>query len=373
MKILVSVSPGEIRAAAWDDGLVDYAIERPGAPDGVGDLHRGRVIARVPALAGAFVALAGAEGFLPDSQGADAVHAGSVLGVRITRASQGGKGPRLTARLTEDESSLFTAGPLALLRRGPGAAERLAELHPEAPVQVDDPALSAHLRPRLGDRLRQGQLFAIFFPDAVEAEIEALGANVAGLPGGGRMTVTPTSALTAIDIDLGAATADRRAKAPAQLHANRALLPALARQIRLRNLGGAIVVDLAGMSARRRAALGPDFAAALARDPLHPRFLGFSALGLAEVLRPRVHPPLHELLSSPHAAGLAALRRAAAEIAARPQQALGLRVSAAVADALQADPVALAEFAARAGQPLRPRLDRTLPPLGWTLEDEGRA
>ena len=42
--------------------LLDYAIWRPGAPDGVGDVHRGRVIARVPAMAGAFVALGGTEG-----------------------------------------------------------------------------------------------------------------------------------------------------------------------------------------------------------------------------------------------------------------------------------------------------------------------
>ena len=99
---------------------------------------------------------------------------------------------------------------------------------------------------------------------------------------------------------------------------NRALLPALARQIRLRNLSGAILVDLAGLPARRRAALGPALAEALAEDPLRPRLLGFTALGLAEIVRPRVHPPLHELLAGPHAAGLAALRAVAAAVAAAP-------------------------------------------------------
>ncbi len=56
----------------------------------------------MPALAGAFVALAGAEGFLPDSAGAAGLSAGTLLGVRVTRAAQGGKGPRLTARLDDD-------------------------------------------------------------------------------------------------------------------------------------------------------------------------------------------------------------------------------------------------------------------------------
>ena len=52
MIIRASSSPGEIRAVACDaHGLLDYAIERPGAPDGVGDLHRGRITARLPALA----------------------------------------------------------------------------------------------------------------------------------------------------------------------------------------------------------------------------------------------------------------------------------------------------------------------------------
>ena len=46
-------SPGEVRAAATCDGtLMDYVLWRPGAPDGVGDLHRGRVTAMVPGMAG---------------------------------------------------------------------------------------------------------------------------------------------------------------------------------------------------------------------------------------------------------------------------------------------------------------------------------
>nr|WP_283949792.1 ribonuclease E/G [Limobrevibacterium gyesilva] len=342
--------------------MVDYALWRPGAPDGVGDVHRGRITARVPAMAGAFVAIEGATGFLPDSEGGAGASEGTILAVRITRAAQGGKGPRLTARVDMPAGS----GPPALLQRGPGAVERLASLHPDAPVIVDEAALAALLRPLLGPRLSQGRGFT----DEVESAVEALTEPVAALPSGARLSVHPTPALTAIDIDLGAATADRRSKTASQSGLNRALLPAIARQIRLRNLAGAILVDLAGLSPRRRAALGPDFAAALAGDPLRPRFLGFSALGLAEILRPRVHPPLHELLAGPHSAGLAALRRAAREVAAHPERALALRASPAVMEALQADPVALPEYAHRAGRALRLRTDPALPPSGWVLEDD---
>ena len=367
MRLLVAASPGEVRVAAWQppDGLFDYSIWRPGAPDGVGDLHRGRVVARAPAMAGAFLALDGADGFLPDSEGGAAAGDGLFLTVRITRAAQGGKGPRLTARLSDAERALVGSGPPALLRRGPDAVQRLAALYSDAPVIVDDPALEALLRPALGARLTHGKTF----DDAVEAAVAELAEPTVDLPGGARLSVYPTPALTALDVDLAGASADRRGKRAAQLAANTALLPALARQIRLRNLAGAILVDLAGLPAKRRAALGPAFAAALAADPLRPRFLGFTALGLAEILRPRIHPPLHELLAGPHAAGLVALRRAAAEIAARPERALRLWAAPAVATALRADPMALVDLARRAGRPLIICDDRAAAPVGWRLEE----
>jgi Ribonuclease G/E len=369
VRLLASCAPGEVRVAAADAaGLIDYAIWRPGAPDGVGDLHRGRIAARVPAMAGAFVRLDGAaDGFLPDSEsGTDRFDEGVVLGVRVTRAAQGGKGPRLTARLTEPERALIGAGTPALIRRGPGAVERLAALHAGAPVHVDDAALVAALRPVLGARLH---MVRAAFDDAIETAVGALAEASVALPGGARLSVHPTPALTAIDVDLGAATAVRSSKARAQMAANRALLPALARQIRLRALSGAILVDLGGMSAARRVALGPAFVEALAADPGHPRFLGFTALGLAEIVRPRVHPPLHEMLAGPHAAGLAALRAACGAAAAGPHRTLLLRAAPDVVAALQADPVALADYQGRTGRPISLRSDPALPAAAWLIEE----
>jgi hypothetical protein len=366
VRLLAAVSPGEVRVAAWAaDGLADYALWRRGAA-GVGDLHRGRVSARAPALAGAFVAIEGTQGFLPDTAGAAGLAEGAMIGVRITRAAQAGKGPRLTAQLAEAERAAVGAGPPALLRRGPGAVERLAARYPAAPVLVDDAALLAALRPALGAR---ASLVAQAFDEATEAAADALADPVCELPGGLRLRIDPTPALTAIDLDLGAAAGGRGKKAAAHVAANRAALPALGRQIRLRNLSGAILVDLAGLSPRRRAALGPDLAAALAEDPLRPRFLGFTALGLAEIVRPRVDPPLHELLAGPLAAGLAALRRLAAEIRARPGRRPALAAAPDVAAALRRDAGALDDLARRAGQPLILRVDPALAPFGWRIEE----
>ncbi len=364
MIIRAAASPGEIRAVACDAlGLLDVAIERPGAPDGVGDLHRGRITARRPALAGSFVRLHdGTEGFLPDSAGGDRPE-GTILAVRITRAAQGGKGPRLTARLPETDHA---PGPVALLQRGPGAIERLALLHPAAPITIDDATLFAALRPRLGDRLSR---VSRSFDESLESEFESLAESHADLPGGARMSIHPTPALTAIDLDLGAGSSASGDKARTHEQANRAALAPLARHIRLRNLSGAIVVDLAGLSPKRRAALAPALAAALDADPLKPRFLGFTALGLAEILRPRVHPPLHELLAGPHAAALAALRHAARQAAATPHARLALRAGPSVLDAARADPAAIADFAQRAGHPISLRPDATLPPMAWRIEE----
>lgn len=363
MRLLASCAPGEVRVAAVAaDGLHDYAIWRPGAPDGVGDLHRGRIVARVPALAGAFVAIEGTEGFLPDSAGGADATEGDVLAVRISRAAQGGKGPRLAAVSGADPGR----GSPALLARGPDAVQRLAALHPDAPVLADDAALVAALRPALGARIT---LTARAFDEETEADVAALAEPVCDLPGGLRLGVYPTPALTALDMDLGAAAGTRGGKGAVHLERNRAALPAIARQIRLRNLSGAILLDLAGLSPRRRAALAPDLAAALAGDPLRPRFLGFSALGLAEILRPRVHPPLHELLAGPHAAGLAALRRMAQEIAARPGGRPALAAAPAVIEAVRRDAAALGDMRRRAGEMPTLRADPTLAPLGWRIEE----
>ncbi|HET6239615.1 MAG TPA: ribonuclease E/G [Acetobacteraceae bacterium] len=366
LTIHAACSPGEVRIAVTrDDTLLDFAVWRPGRPDGVGDLHRGRITARVPAMAGAFVALDGADGFLPDTAVAATATAGCILGVRITRAAQGGKGPRLTAMLDAQEDALIGSGSPALVRRGPGPLVRLATLHPDAPVLLDDPALAAMLRPTMGARL-------ILVRDAFDAELSArvdtLADPVVDLPGGASLSIHPTPALTAIDVDAGATTATRGLKSTVQFALNLGIVPMLAAEIRLRNLSGAILVDFAGLPARRREALSPSLANALAEDPLRPRLLGFTRLGLAEIVRPRIHPPLHELLVGPHAAGLTALRQAASDIAANPGRTLALRAAPPILAALQADPIAIGDLARRAGRPILLRADPSLPATAWVLE-----
>ncbi|MXP62772.1 ribonuclease [Roseomonas sp. M0104] len=354
--ILVSCSPGEQRTALLREGQLEAAfIERPARPEGIGHLHVGRLSARAPAMAGAFVLLAGGEtGFLPDSDGAKGRTEGEWLRVAVTRAAQGGKGPRLAVRAGPAE------GPLRLLARGPDAPLRLAAQHPGAELRTDSPACAARLRAALpagGVTL----LSRPAFDDALEDAFAALAAPEVPLPGGGRLIIHPTPALVAIDIDAGGAAGGRNAASHRALNA--AALAAAARQIRLRHLAGAILVDMAGMPIGRRKDLLPGFEAVARQDPML-RVVGLTGLGLLELQRRRVHTPLHEVLGlppSPLSRGLAALRRGVRAAAARPGARLTLTASPGVLAALEAWPGALEEFR-QAGGPLHLRPDPLCPP-----------
>jgi Ribonuclease G/E len=372
--IRVSVSPGEHRIALLRDGaLGEVFIERPARPDGVGDLHRARVSAISAPMAGAFLTLAdGSTAFLPESEAsatrqpiARALTEGQPLAVRMVRAAQGGKGPRVSARLTPAEQATVEAAPATagLIAHGPGAAFRLARAHPDAAIITDGPSLALALRGAFGrDRVRLGAAF----DDELEDAFAALAEPIVPLPGGGRLTIQPTAALVAIDVDAGSHAGGRDASELLRL--NEAALAVATREIRLRNLGGAILLDVAGLSVKARAGLEPKLARALAEDPLHPRLLGLTRGGLFEIQRPRLHPPLHEILGGSLTPGLAALRRATREAAATPGRRWALRAAPEVLRALGSLPGALAEAEAAIGTPLTLVPDPTLRPGAEVVE-----
>ena len=372
VEIRLSVSPGEHRTALLRDGRLELAaVERPDRPDGVGDIHRARVVAIAEAMSGAFLQLGGGEtAFLPESEGplpkrpiAKSVSEGDSLVVKISRAAQGGKGPRVTARLAPAELAGLTGiagNGAALLRRGAAAPFRFSEKWPTARILTDAAMMAAALRTRLGhDRVALTHGYA--FDDELEADFAQLAESVVALHDGGRLHIHPTPALTAIDVDAGTVAGTRDPLA--QLRMNKVAAGEVARQIRLRNLGGAILVDFAGLSPSRREALLPPLTDALRLDPLAPQLLGLTRLGLVEIVRRRVHPPLHEILGLPTSTLshlLAALRRAAREAAAVPGRRLRLRAAAETLKALDLVPGAFHEYRSLAGRDLVLRVDERL-------------
>lgn len=373
-EIRVSVSPGEVRVAGLRHGKLEAAsIERVARPDGVDDLHRARVTAILPAMSGAFLILGDDRmGFLPESELppprraiSKALHEGQMLAVRISRAARGGKGPRVTARLTAEEQALADAAadrPPGLLRRGPDAALRLARLWPDALITTDGPEWAARFRSALGAG-RVNLCLAGAFDAELESDFDSLASPRVVLEGGASLLIHPTPALTAIDVDSGSLAGSRDATAHASL--NQAATAAVARQIRLRNLAGAILVDFAGLPIRKREALVAPLAAALASDPLGAKLLGMTQLGLMEIVRPRIHPPLHEILGlppSPLTLGLAAMRQALREVAALQGAAIALVAAPEVIRAIEASPEAVEAYRNQAGRPLLLRPDACLRP-----------
>lgn len=108
------------------------------------------------------------------------------------------------------------------------------------------------------------------------------------LPGGGSLIIQPTAALTAIDVNGGG----RRA-----LDANLAAAREIARQLRLRRIGGTIVVDFIDLPARTsRARVLGALREAVAGDPAPAQVFAMSRLGLVEISRKRLGPSLAEML-----------------------------------------------------------------------------
>lgn len=344
-EIRAACSPGEVRIAVTDhDTLLDAAIWRPGCPDGLEDWHVVRVQKATPALGGAFVLLEdGQSGFLSTRE---ALIEGTLTAARVSRAAQNGKGLRLR------RADMPTEAPSApkLLERGPTPLDELADRYPDAPIFVDDPGIAAKLPVRLRPRLQRCQQA---FDGALEADFDSLGGPEADL---GLLTASifPTPALIAIDLD--------SAGAP-DFKGNVAAFPELARQIRLRNLSGTILVDPAGVKTRKRPALVPFLREALSGDPLKPDVLGATPSGLLELTRPRRRPPLHELRSSPHGQALSLLRTILREN--RPGRTLTASIS--LVTALENDPEALADFTSRRALPLDLVLDPNAPPASWSL------
>ena len=285
LAVIAASRRGEIVRVALLQGdvLAEFYLWNLEQPDGVGDIYTGRVDAVMPGLAGRFVNLGGdISGFLPDSAGGRTLSIGAYAAMRVTRAAQGGKGPRL-------ELAAEACGDApGLLHRGPGPLLELAARLPDEPIRLDDYALMAQLRPELEGRMRHD---AQAFDPVLEDEVAGLAEPSAALPHGARLHITPAPAATLLDVDAAAAS-----DMP-PLAFNNAVIPEICRQIRLRNLSGGLLIDFAGLKPAARVKLAEPLRNALKNDRLRPEFLGFSHLGLAELTRRRIRPPLHELLA----------------------------------------------------------------------------
>ncbi|HEX5339239.1 MAG TPA: ribonuclease G [Gallionella sp.] len=133
----------------------------------------------------------------------------------------------------------------------------------------------------------------------VEEEIERALSKRVDLKSGGYLIIDQTEALTTIDVNTGGFVGLRNFD-DTIFKTNLEATQVIARQLRLRNLGGIIICDFIDMeSQEHRDAVLDEFKKALARDHTRISVNGFSALGLVEMTRKRTRESLAHVLCEP--------------------------------------------------------------------------
>lgn len=114
------------------------------------------------------------------------------------------------------------------------------------------------------------------------------------LPNGGYLVIQPTEALTVVDVNSGKCVAKKKT-GDAQLKLNLEAAKEIARQIRLRNLSGIIIIDFVNLDDEEQTRmLLKEFRKFLSADPIPASLVDVTALQLVEVTRKKVRKPLHE-------------------------------------------------------------------------------
>jgi ribonuclease G len=206
---------------------------------------------------------------------------------------------RLRGRWARIEAAASAATPPARLDGVDDPLHRLLleRLAPDLErIVVGDRASLARARNWLAEWQPGMTLRLESVPDAFEAtgaaeQLEEALQPVVPLPGGGSLIIQSTAALTAIDVNGGGRPA---------LDANLIAAREIARQLRLRRIGGTVVVDFIDLPARgARARVVAALRAAVADDPAPVQVYQMARFGLVEISRKRIGPTLAELLGRP--------------------------------------------------------------------------
>ncbi len=194
--------------------------------------------------------------------------------------------------------------PADLSSRVPGERDPIARMLRDhgatlEEVIIDDRTMARTLQDQMdrqGEKIRvrwhNGSMPA-FDIDDVAGQIDTALAQRIALESGVEVLFEPGETLCAVDVD-SAGAGGRQGRAPRRpVEVNLEAAPAIAQQLRLRNLAGAVVIDFVTMrSAYDRDRVQAALAEALAADPVPTQIYGFTRLGLFELTRARRGPTL---------------------------------------------------------------------------------
>jgi hypothetical protein len=265
---------GETRAALVEDGrMLEARVERPGGAPALGDIWFAR-LTRITAAGRGFLALGGSEGIAEQASG---FAEGSLLRVEVVREAIPERGRPRLAKLRILEGGQGEPGRLSA---GPGLEDRLARTGHAVRV----------LSPVGGDRLEEAGWSEV---------LDQARSGLVPFPGG-LITISPTPAMTLIDVDGDLPPAELA------LAGTRAAVAA----IRLFGIGGSIGIDLptaGSKEVRQRCAAAIDEAL-----PQPFERTAVNGFGFVQIVRPRPRASLVELAQNDPAefAALLLLRQA---------------------------------------------------------------
>jgi len=150
----------------------------------------------------------------------------------------------------------------------------------------------------------------LFHRYQVESQFDAMHSPVVQLRSGGYIVINPTEALVAIDVNSGRSTKERNIEETA-LRTNVEAAEEIARQVRLRDLAGLIVIDFIDMEeTRHQRQVEHKIKDAMRHDRARIQIGRISAFGLLELSRQRLRPSLleHSTENCPHCAGTGRIR-----------------------------------------------------------------
>ena len=328
--------------AVTEDGLLTEYLERDPEQQ-AGDILGGTVDRMMPGIGSAFVDIGRKRsGFLPIHENSRSftgpeLKSGMKEAVQIRREETGNKGAFLSRDLTlagkyillmpmnryigissriqeETERNRLRCIGTELARGETGLVLRTAsQSAEEADISEDFQALTAEwntIRQRIRDGFSNGtvlyhqdplsQMIQDYELKGIHEKIEAAALNAdlrrqlqmsgirsVPLRNGGNIVIDPCEAMTVIDVNSGSARANSR-EASAYLQTNLSACETIAAQIRLRNLGGIILIDFIDMKTDEdRAEVIRTLSEMLERDRRKTVIHGWTSLGILEMTRKR--------------------------------------------------------------------------------------
>ena len=175
-------------------------------------------------------------------------------------------------------------------------------------------AASDFMRMLIPHQAEKVQLYSepipLFHRYQVESQFDAMHLPTVQLRSGGYIVINPTEALVAIDVNSGRSTKERNIEETA-LRTNLEAAEEVARQVRLRDLAGLIVIDFIDMEENRhQRQVERKMKDAMRNDRARIQIGRISAFGLLEMSRQRLRPSLleHSTEICPHCAGVGRVR-----------------------------------------------------------------